>query len=1229
VTLTGENFVDGLGLMCKFGLLDGTDSEATYVPANVTSPTLATCSPSVHTDGTVNLTLSYNGLDEHQQAAISFEYTRCAPGFVSEALSIPCYACPPGTFSSAIGSKKCSKCERNSFSPDLASTFCTLCPNNTSIEPEPRDSLAKCTCLPGFFQPDNITGVICSSCPRGGDCPGELAYPVASVGFWADEKGSDLSFLKCDNREACPGGRGSVCAPNFEGRLCAECSEGYYAIKGQCDKCPPRGPWRMGLFILFCPILSTSLIKMVGKHSTTSGGVVGIATFFFQVLGMIRRLDLNLPFSFLFTVDVVTMPFTLDLDLIASECAYRSSYMTKWGLMWFLPFIFLGLFFVQYLLYALHVTLFNRRARLEVDIREGDGYDVLFVADAPTSEKDVRNRVINAFLMFLSLIYVLPVTKSLEIFDCSVREDGKISLDARPSLICFEAWWYKLAPVGGAGVIFYGILLPTALCVLIRRGRRRLTDPDFISRYGSIYVDYRTKVSFWEAVLMSQKLLMLVPIMFFTSFPEFQTATFLLILFMGLILQLVFRPYFLERYNRLQVVLRWCSSLILVLGIGYRENIKFYRTKSRIVPSQENGMLALLFSFLFIGIFLIGFVIIFDVTRVYLEIKKRISPLSRMYADRLMHPHGRTVIVQWFARGSIGQDFDQSLCSIMASIALDYRRLRRDLLTGVQVEETGVMDQSLDRFIDLISGSFFMNPIVPVVRRWLLLRLSQSNENPTAFGEASMFMETFSQLYLFQKQLLKSRSSFFRPERGVNRTDSDRFAALYARKEGREIVWKAIECLKALYCLDLVKDSCLFGIVKQVHRGKDDSVSALGNAFTTMQALLTLDRLSKATKHGASAVFADDGGGGGAAGEELGVGANDRLPDGPSGSSNGQGGDGDGGGEGGEGGGGGDEFVSMDARATLVGKKIKVEGVAEATQDLVARPRTKAEIAPLLEILYESTFSPLAILTVATQLAGGAKSAGFIMSSRSPFPSLHSLFVTTRDERDEGSVRYGYENVWVEMDPTKESLSNFASSDVILKGTGISADEIGLDGISNLQAIAAGTGGPLRKPGDSDSEGADAGGALSAIRRNVSAMFGGASGYASLTSRGRKKGGMGGGGAGGGGGGGGPSSGSQFLVRKRILKRRRGFMPPRGTKDIEDRSEGEDEGLLTGARGSGGRGGGGGGDADTDQSGFREGVQRDLRHTEPTLVMTPPTIVTDLPGKTESSRNNKSFIVTP
>ena len=144
-------------------------------------------------------------------------------GVVSDGIT-DCFDCPEGTRSDSV-----------SFDPCLAPPPPPPCPDNT-LRIVANASTDPCICSPGFWEPNGGVDVPCVACPVGGVCAGGVAKPSAAPGFFPDATDPSV-YLACPNSKACLGS--GQCQRGYVGRLCGQCAEGYYALRGACFACKP------------------------------------------------------------------------------------------------------------------------------------------------------------------------------------------------------------------------------------------------------------------------------------------------------------------------------------------------------------------------------------------------------------------------------------------------------------------------------------------------------------------------------------------------------------------------------------------------------------------------------------------------------------------------------------------------------------------------------------------------------------------------------------------------------------------------------------------------------------------------------------------------------------------------------------------------------------------------------------------------------------------------------
>eukprot|EP00163_Fabomonas_tropica_P002559 TRINITY_DN1197_c0_g1_i1.p1 TRINITY_DN1197_c0_g1~~TRINITY_DN1197_c0_g1_i1.p1 ORF type:complete len:1223 (+),score=281.85 TRINITY_DN1197_c0_g1_i1:1949-5617(+) len=784
VTIYGTEFRDTERLSCKFG----DEITSLPVPAQYVSSMEIRCNTSVHVIGEVAVLVSLNTQQFHT-SPLTFEYESCPPGKFARVHKDPCKPCAPGTYANRRGTNLCKLCPRSQYVEERGASQCNDCPKNTWMPTNAiRDHISKCTCMPGFYHPKFETGVECLPCPLGASCEGGQNPPRAIPGYWESTL-KEFTFLECDVPEACAGGPPQACAAGYGGRLCGRCLDGYYQTGKHCEVCPDLAIWILVFFIIFCLMVAALLLKSVGKHATSYGATVGIGTYFFQVLAMLNRLEMNWPPLIRRLISFLTAPFTFDIDILATECSFPVSFRSKWVVTMLMPFAFCLLFCFLYWAVKIDYELRKmsirktaarkRRRRGNVasqweeygllqpdptdeDAMDPDAWETMKMKEL-TNLPSLRRRLINAFLLLLSLFYLLIVMAALEIFDCTTREDGLSTLDAHPALVCTDAWWYAFLPIGIVGVLGYGVILPVCLFWWLRLNSHRLYTPEFLEAFGSLYSDYKIEYSWWEPMNMAQKMMMVLPLLYLTSFPDFQVVMFLIVLFIGLTISFGAHPFYIERYNRLQTNLRWCACLLLMVGMVYRiGNYPHW--------SVEWVLLSIGLLVIFVSVVTLLIVVIGDMVVTKVALLRNVARREMESLHVLMHPHGKTEIIQWLGAHRSGDNFQQKLCGMLNEVAAQYVVAAEDRL------DTTLRDMApFDRFINLYTGGTFLTPAIPFLRQWLLTRISAVQADPAGsqreLKDVLNFTATFAEFNNYTR--LKNKGDLGHGPKGPLKTEDE------------------------------------------------------------------------------------------------------------------------------------------------------------------------------------------------------------------------------------------------------------------------------------------------------------------------------------------------------------------------------------------------------------------------------------------------------------------------
>jgi hypothetical protein len=798
VTVFGSGFLNTAGLSCGFG-----PGAASTAPARHVSATQLLCNTTAHVVGNVSVTVSVNQADfpPQPEAASRFAYTQCAPGFFAKIHTDPCTACPPGFAAPLAGSQKCTQCGRERYTARAGEPECLACPENTFVDAALSDALAKCVCVPGFYEPSGNPGQPCIACPVGGRCDGGLRRPVAVPGFWSnvDSGTGPVVFLQCDGEAQCPGGGDATCSEGHTGRLCSDCEPGFYKNQKVCRTCPSGAIYFMIGFAVFCVLICALIFRVVGaKGAHRYGGTIAVAVDFFQVLAIVGNLPLDWPPEIARAISIVSAPFFLSLELLASECSVPDvSYPAVWVSTMMIPLFFcfiFGMFFLGAIVQNVLVgrvlgrkrhdevaealgngaedaanggggggggkragaanprPIANSTSNSNINGNSGNGRDVdacsalggdandkLYLAEPGDHDADdeageggtglraslhklatepidltsFADKIINCLLLFSVLSYLLVISAAFEFFDCTLRPDGTWTLDASPSLLCFDPWWMDLLPIGIFGVAVYGIGIPIAFAAIVYRNRRQLRIPRVFRRFSALYFEYRDEYAFWGSTAMLEKFTIGVASTYLSGYLSLQIVVLLVILLTILLLGSAYQPMVEHRNNTLENVLRFCMCCVLLCGLLFQSG-KF--------PSRFAN-LALTWACLAViagAVLFVIWIVVADLIHTFREEKVSVPKRLDALSEVLMCPNGYGLVIEYARNRKTTKAELVVFERVLARIERYTRRsAARDFRNTAAAGDAEDYNTAPDLVVDRYTSACFTPLLLPAIGTWL------------------------------------------------------------------------------------------------------------------------------------------------------------------------------------------------------------------------------------------------------------------------------------------------------------------------------------------------------------------------------------------------------------------------------------------------------------------------------------------------------------------------------
>jgi hypothetical protein len=227
----------------------------------------------------------------------------------------------------------------------------------------------------------------------------------------------------------------------------------------------------------------------------------------------------------------------------------------------FLKLDFVARFYFAVLLPFLIVTVIFISMRITVMYYKGN----------PSTQKNMKDQHITAFLGFTFLVYPGLSQVILQIFNCRHIE-GDYFLVQDVSVQCFTPDWWNTAAVAFTALVVYCFGIPFGLYITLQRNRHKCHTPSMVLRYGFIYEFYHKDFIFGDLIDLMHKFFVTGVIMFFFPGTMLQVGGGLLVQYIFLVHHCRHFPFYDKSLNFVQTIahtaIAWtlfCATMIQAL----------------------------------------------------------------------------------------------------------------------------------------------------------------------------------------------------------------------------------------------------------------------------------------------------------------------------------------------------------------------------------------------------------------------------------------------------------------------------------------------------------------------------------------------------------------------------------------------------------------------------------------------------------------------------------------
>jgi hypothetical protein len=391
----------------------------------------------------------------------------------------------------------------------------------------------------------------------GGYCPGGRERPVAKPGFYMSNTLAEV-FVKCQIADACVGQ--DMCADGYEGYKCGDCSLQYYRSGSKCEKCG-----EMAILIFYgCAAGLVVFLFLTFWVSYKPPLVLRLASLrigwsFIQITALYAQFDLNWPPEVRQVYKALSFVI-LDIQITSPECSLNSKldFYTLLIVKMVMPVVFVVVMFLIYLFSTITLGCFRCCC--------GDKKKKKKTFRGPSVYKFLYYAMVRANMVLLVMFYVPLVQFVLQYFDCTWQDDGSWSLDAQPSIKCYEGKHQSFFPLVMWGTVAYIIGIPLFAARVLFSNKERLLEPQIFARYGFLFARFKPKYFYWEVILLIRMAILVMCLIMVSTHVPIQTMTGITVLYVASLQQKDYKPFVTDYLNKLETLSLSASVLTLLAG---------------------------------------------------------------------------------------------------------------------------------------------------------------------------------------------------------------------------------------------------------------------------------------------------------------------------------------------------------------------------------------------------------------------------------------------------------------------------------------------------------------------------------------------------------------------------------------------------------------------------------------------------------------------------------------
>jgi len=440
------------------------------------------------------------------------------------------------SYSFTVGIKTC----EYSFIPNAANNLCQQCSPRTY----------------------GLDGVTCKPCPENVLCLGGQDF-FAEEGFWIDPNFTNatngLTAFPCPDG-VCEGN--DICAPHYDGPLCADCEAGYYNCGAGCKVAD-----KTNVLVVFIKLITFFTLVLTQQISSDSSGLVPIVLYFLQTLVVISTSGIK------FTLWNILSGATTSHNsgtVSNGPLSYLNDCIGPYGFYWNHYFILLQpIFLFVILAFIILLEYILRKTGIIFKIP-------IIKSIVEKSEKEFRLRQASAFIKICMNSYGPLITEILLIFFCG-QVGTYLLLNANPAIQCNTHEYYLSSRIS-QGLLAIVILFPIIILIVLYRHKNKLDDVHVQRKLGVFYLKYKSNFYFWDVILLIKRIA-IVTLSLLDIYSPYRSMSLVLLCLASLFIQIKFQPFLSNKDNYLETI----SLTLLFVSCIYLDNTLYKTTEQYVL----------------------------------------------------------------------------------------------------------------------------------------------------------------------------------------------------------------------------------------------------------------------------------------------------------------------------------------------------------------------------------------------------------------------------------------------------------------------------------------------------------------------------------------------------------------------------------------------------------------------------------------------------------------------